>query len=628
MFFVFFISKYSFDYFQHGIVDFVSLERASLREISGGSRKRDLKRAFALVESNGTVHFLIAGSDTEYIDWVNSISRAINMYSVEHPNTSMDGMLLQSPSLHSFNSVSSNASIDDTSKHVRTLGRSFAKVVQAAKVKGQAAVARGIGSSAQTADNNVFDCAVMTNGSATVSNSIMPTETKGESYNGDSGNTELGTNPNVQQLRNRFASVGKATKNRFGSAISAAKQKGKEAVQLRRTGAAMNARATSGSLNAGTIVSSSLAQNEIWTCSTCTFGNASKDTKCQMCESKKSEDDPNVSHIGTNMGTSSWSQSLTAGGNLLDIGSAPFGGNTFDAKSDGINQNDHEPTDHGVSKDDRSFVSDSLDDEDYDLAERQSQIGIKQRIGSVVRRARIATSEGRNIGRRHESLLGAPKGQKLNNVALRGQLRSPTHPFGEWGGEIEELQLKQFVEKLIIRVTIDPDAQIRGKSESFPSQVTIRNDSQSLVDETLSHDENTERNEKAELTRPTNNTLVDSISQTNSAYWDHFLDVTFKIQVSRCNFGDVTVTTESFDLVRTLPEVAALHTYLSESIAQIPSCTVDQELKRDSSGNLGLTTLDCIRTTGKLLGGLLDLPFHGRPIGEQLRKYYGKVNIV
>jgi hypothetical protein len=456
----------------------------------------------------------------------------------------------------------------------------------------------------------------------------MPTETKdAESNSGDSGNTELGTNPSVQQLRNRFASVGKATKNRFGSAISAAKQKGKEAVQLRRTGAAMNARATSDSLNAGTIVSSSLVQNEIWTCSTCTFCNTSKDAKCQMCESKKSEDDPNVSHIGTTMGTSSRSQFLTAGENLLDNPSAQFGGNTFDAKSDGINQNDHEPTD-GVSKDDRSFVSDSLDDEDYDLAERQSQIGIKQRIGSVVRRARIATSEGRNIGRRHESLLGAPKGQKLNNVALRGQLRSPTHPFGEWGGEIQELQLKQFVEKLIIRVTIDPDAQIRGKSESFPSQVTIRNDSQSLVDETLRHDENTKRNEKAELTRPTNNTLVDSISQTNSVYWDHFLDVTFKIQVSRCNFGDVTVTTESFDLIRTLPEVAALHTYLSESIAKIPSRTVDQELKRDSGRTLGLTTLDCIRTTGKLLGGLLDLPFHGRPIGEQLRKYYGKVNIV
>jgi len=59
--------------FQYQPINVVSLRGASLIDLQGGQRKRDLKRAFALTDSAGTIHFIIAGIDRDYCDWVQQL---------------------------------------------------------------------------------------------------------------------------------------------------------------------------------------------------------------------------------------------------------------------------------------------------------------------------------------------------------------------------------------------------------------------------------------------------------------------------------------------------------------------------------------------------------------------------
>jgi hypothetical protein len=508
------------------------LEGASLREIDGGNSKRDLRRAFALIENSGTVHFLIAGSESEFGVWVESIERAIQLCSFDCTTA---GNATNTPSdyLPSSLEVSGKSSCDDSTKLDRPLGRSLAKVVNAAKVKGHAAVTRGIRNSVQKTD-------------------IQPGECES-----DSGGAEGSANPSVQQMRNRFAGVGQATKNRLGSAIAAVKQKGKEVVQVRRQG----------------------ATGSNWACSLCTFVNSGKVWECQMCSSTK----PSGDQVG------------------LTAASIQFQASSVTEQHD-------------------ADVTESLDLEE-DAVRPRSQIGIKNRFESVVRRAQTATFEGSRLGKFNPRPndqpqgFGVSKAQKLNNITLGEPILSPT---------LQEVPLKHLGGTWIVQVELQPQFTLEGKNPiDFVSEEPPNNsDNVSHQGEYFEVKENFENVEAANPFSVSFAPGSDSI-QSNSDNVNQFVDLTFKIQAFKYDGG--VKSSECVDLIRTLSEIAALYTSLSELMARAPTICFNQGLPKKPQASLNLSTIDGMIATGKLLGGLLELPYRAESIGEPLRSFYGKI---
>jgi hypothetical protein len=529
---------------QHEIVDMISLEGATLREIDGGNCKRDLKRAFALAEDSGTVHFMIAGSESEFEGWMETIDRAIRFYSFDSTTTNI--------TTSGIPNLSNVSSFDDATKPDRPLGRSLAKVVNAAKVKGQAVVARGMRNSVQKTGVNsqTSDC-----------DTRVVNDTKVERFlNSHGGTAEGTTNPTAQQIRNRLAGVGQATKSRFGSAIAAAKQKGKEAVQLRRQG----------------------ASGSDWACVQCTFINSGRVWECQMCSLTRPSSD--------------------------QVGSTAYSSIQFQTSS--------------VTEKHTDDVTESLDMEE-DVERQGSQIGLKNRLESVVRRARTATFEGPRSGKFNSRVndqqqgVGATKAQKLSNISLGGLISSPKQ-FAR-SSKVQELPLKQLAGTWIVEVELQPQ---------FPLEENIPVDSfsekpPSNSDDVLRPEEHLEGKENVERTNPSAVTLDESGRESSSDELNQFVDLTFRIRASKHNSG--TTSSECVDLIRTLSEIAALYTSLSEFIARAPILSFNQGLKRKPEASLDLSTIECMITTGKLLGGLLELPYRAESNSESIQSFYGKI---
>lgn len=655
---------------------------ASLRELSGGQRKRDLKRAFAIVEHTGTVHFVIVGNDAEYITWVLGIQLAIRLYSSKKPESSSIGVVQRTSSLDSSSHSKRNGAPSDdanrlqSSNHGRPLGRSIARVVQAAKAKGQAVAVRGMRGPESKDTVQTLDDEASVNGSITdaISNS---TRERNKDAVSTGGAAHLGTDPRRQQIRIRFAGVGQATKSRFGSALSAARQKGKEVAQRRRSGTDGVSCEASTAPSSITEDANTLSTKETWACSSCTFINTGDGMKCQVCESERSKGDC-YEEDQTHMAESQNCQQLqvatlegelaieakvdeteeVAFENALSGDQNERGMSSF--AEDEERSRDRDDVE-GLSVGDQSVTSDLMDDEDFDEPERR--IGMKQRLGAAVRRARTVTSDsqkflaGRHSARQETSEvtpLGSPNAVKLQKVLLSGPLQTPVHPFGEGGTEIPGVPLKKFEGLMSVRVGIHStverencntkmrDPKISGTAVGSPLQFTSGNEMG--AESTMAHetsceicdvektDEVEDRSGISDAGSSENDGMMELPFADPRPKSSENLEIVFRIQVFQHECDDATSSIA--DLLKKLPDIVALHTSLSESVARVPSYLFDSELdigrtsmarmNENLSHVLGLTPLDSMRLTGKLLGGLLDVSQRANSNALMHSNYYGK----
>jgi len=657
---------------QYDIVEVVHLKGASLRELSGGQRKRDLKRAFGIVESNKTVHFVITVSDADYITWVQKIRQAIRFYSSDGgPDGSEEDIKAAATgrsefeaaldvSAHSRSRTSPNVDQLQTSNHGRPLGRSISKAV--AKVKGKK-------SESVQVENQEASVAL------SIGDESCPNTLEDQQPDPDMADFPDNQSRNRrQQLRTRFAGVGQATKkglgsagqatkNRFGAALQVAKEKGKVAVEKRRQRSLVESNddfaAMKDSMNAG---ESSESEVDSWTCSSCTFLNPRADTKCQICESTRPpehaaekgvhlEKDPSsleaIDEVGddqNNAGVEDVHVGLEQKSRQAEeVGQADVNdGSENRSVDDNLSISGRSESNVG---DDRSVNSDLMDDEGSERG--RPRRGMKQRLGAVVRRARTGRPDRRSLRGPQGSSAGAPASVKLRNVELGGPLLTPEHPFGESGDGIPDMPLKRLeglwsvAVKMEIRTNEEKTKSTKpvhssgertsangtvGVSddlgEDFPTPAVVIGQERDAVTEAAMGENGGEFSDAGQQTAPPVEDTVDV---------NEVIEKTFRIEVFQHHGDSETKTVAT--IVRKMPEVASLHTSLSEAVSRVPFYMYDEDedserstvaMNESVAKSLGLSTIDAVRLTGKLLGGLFAISLSSSGDLAERCNYQGK----
>lgn len=557
------------------------LEGAALHEVSGGSRKHDLKRAFALVENTGMIYIFVAGCDDEYITWVNSIANAISAHSVPS-NSPHDESFLVSKS-------------DSTNVEKRQLSRSIAKVVQATKIKGQE-IAR-----------NVKQSGLMQNGDyvhgRTISTNTMP-GTKIPDPLPNSGGA-IGVAPRMNLIRNRIAGVSHVTKGRIGSSLSAAKKKGQEAIQRRILSTSTTASESIDSSSAdGVEFFPDDSSSETWKCRICLSFNMNDREICNTCQCVRSD-----SQIIDKAGAVSNISSLDQSEELDGVGNFPSTTSNEDSRRQDGNES---RLDVDIHSDD---VSDFLDDEEF-----KSQSGIKQRFSAVVQRAKIATSGRQMFGRQttpqdsqHDPVTGTAHGQKVCNIELNGPLRVHKYPFGAGRNQYQHSPMQKIDGTLVITVEVNRKTPPEP-AEFCPIQLDATQISQNNSDGLKS--------------------VTDNESIPNSSDTNQFVDLLFTIKVMKRTLIDFSSDSKSStEFTRNLSEIGALHTTLSESISQLPPYKFEDSVKvgehdsveAKSTSLYNPSLFDNLLISGKILGDLLDLLVRVGTQNESILNYSGKI---
>ncbi|GKY99775.1 hypothetical protein MPSEU_000931400 [Mayamaea pseudoterrestris] len=290
-------------------LDVIPLEGASLRQLAGG-RKRDLKRAFAVVEKDGVVHVIVTATDREFNRWVQELSKVIEV--VDYERMSMDHLDdIASESLIARHT--SGTVVDEPPEYVHDAQprqNRFAKVLQqAAKSTGQAVVERRrrkhadntqepglvaqdtqdvttknaqqfsdeMGISTGTADS--MDCV----------NSHLDTAASGSSPHLTRNTHSLGLPrndaiANESQLRNRLTGMRVATKNRVETALVAAKQKGKDVSSSVRARKNVQTSSVGGQSDSKVPANFEDSAAKEWICPVCTYCNDAIYLTCEMCQ--------------------------------------------------------------------------------------------------------------------------------------------------------------------------------------------------------------------------------------------------------------------------------------------------------------------------------------------------------
>ena len=547
----------------------IPLRGASLHELAGGRRKRELKRAFALADSVGTVYFLIAISDRDYCNWVRQLQAAVKLCSpvgaTEDSHSESLGSDLLDNSRHSTGSAQLTRS-----QHGRPLGQSFSRAVMAAKATGRAVRGR-------VRRNEEFreSDSSLTDSSSPATNEVPEAEVATQGEGGP-----LPSNRG-QQLRNRFAGVGQATKSRFGSAIQVAKQKGKNVAERRRRlrGTPEVAPLSTESDSPG--VSGNPTTMGL-SCSECTFMNVQGATTCQICES------PLVSDL---------SDVAAAVGDVLAIST---GAST---------PSDRTPTNLGASASEFGSVSGSQTEEDG--GQRR---GMRDRLGAAVRSVRKATpGTGED-----ESLPTDTDVLKLRNISVVHPLPMPVDAIGVTTFDEPEPPLKQLEGHWFVKV-----APVVSRLDKYGTPAE-RSPASSSVEEPQANSTEIVDVESSEP-QQINDGDGDPDRQLGSPTVDLgdrlVPPVVFQVQVFRRSEGGSRVMMTEFE--KPVAEVLALHTALSETIGHLTSTSaLASNGTRASSGDtsdslasaFGLNAVETTKLTGDLLGGLLKSSLSDNPV--------------
>ena len=204
---------------------------AKLRLLAGGRSRQDIKRAFAIVESSGMTRYFVARNAQEFVLWSKEIASSIRAYSDADVVAEMEREinLAMSSMAPSKDELEEDDGIDENGQRKRGIGNRLASVYQSAKQKSKSLSER--------------------RGRASSNDSLDYLDDEEEDVQSSSLNDDIESNSNTNyeettdsdgnvlkrvQIGKKLSVVGQATKNRFGSAIQSARQKGTEISSRRR----------------------------------------------------------------------------------------------------------------------------------------------------------------------------------------------------------------------------------------------------------------------------------------------------------------------------------------------------------------------------------------------------------
>lgn len=694
----------------------INIQGAALRELSGGRRKRDLKRAFAIVERTGAIHLVVAGSDSEFFLWVHELHRIIASSQSIEEGASHD--LTIEDASQTSDSESRRTTDDDTTtafgpeqvdrQQRRPMAARFSKAVEAAKATGQAVVERGRKRQDGSKGDGIMDVtgpslfseeSSLDGGDRPVplegtdpgravgkgiTMAVQVAKATSSAVRGlrnlrEADEDDTGNSTRSQQLRTRFAGVGQATKNRFGSALQVARQKSRDVTQNTRARIGHGVPSPLDRVNeepAETKLSTASGVLE-WQCEVCTFLNDGGSSACDMCGAGKA----------TDIVTENQSTTVAAG-------TAPTLDSVGDSAPHEVADTSEVQVSDPIEQDQISYGADEKETSGWSSEDEAStqRFGVTRRLGAAVRSVR------RNKGTPDESnkfslrprgrasldpIPGTPDVVKLRNVKVGGPLSVPLHPIhgveppvaevvckrleGCWIARVETLAAptpadsigarsdgiavasQPFAEEWtshsleapkpspeeVSRISSDDGGNGEEFDGTFPAHESITVADAAVERATVAAPEELVGLSNAVTAEPSKSSRESSdgeVLKANPLYataeaqsvgagpTDPRLDHLFQIHLLRKD----AVAEHMSTVTKPLADILDLHTLISQSLDNrffgIPrQASVERRANGETpstlAASLGLTTLDTVRLTSKLLAALLEGPHIDESVG-------------
>jgi hypothetical protein len=566
------------------------MRNASLRALAGG-RKRDLKRAFAIVESSGAVHLVVAATDSEYATWMAGLLPLVKS-TVDANGAISQSLLSSGPEPEEYSEEGVVAS-DGGRTARRSVGLGLTRAVQAAKVTGRVVKATGqavVDRSRRLRDQNGEG----SEGSEDPDSVSIGSSTRLEGEYSSSRLGELDEDDALShgrrlQLRNRLSGVGQVTKSRLGSALQAARQKGRDVSQSTRTliatpGAVVNKGPASTETNATPAADESPGvarpAGGWWSCGTCGSVNKHPISRCENC-------------------------GALLGGTAADTGISTETNSV--PRVDDVTRRERDVSAFVVDSFSTPSTEEPLDD----------SLASEPAIASGIRHARSKSSLGSTeaaIDEPAPSPANTPGIIKLRSVALGGPLPAPHHPIHQT--ELLEPVVPSRKLSGCWMVRAEPIARsgdARPSSDALSSGASNASEQEgpgshaSSAAGEVSGAHNGVDHHENRRGDPEDTQAVDSSSE------HVIVESFFRILVFKT--GEGSDFQQVAEVSRNLPDVLGLHTIVSESLGPPSSHWFRNEAGASRTGDmgdrlaamLGLTTSDVIRLTGQVLSGLLQI---------------------
>jgi hypothetical protein len=319
--------------------DVILLEGAKIRQLAGGRSKQDVKRGFAIIESGGITRYFIASNSQEFSRWIQEISEVIDLFeSGDEGNTSGRG--LDDDAISGVSSLDNDVAdlsghpseIDGASEdgESENLGRSrrlgnrisgaktrLGSALENARQKGKDLSERRRDTPSDVLEANTQVSSEEQDGgtknddsAASESDTYMSNQAENAApldaaeREGSVGGASAGARRRLQ-LGKALTGMKQVTKNKLGSAIQTARQKGAEAtktpprpfagVRGKLRGHSPGPQAVRDEGTGNRSASSSFDRevgesgpSSYWTCGACTFINTVQTIQqsCEICGAK------------------------------------------------------------------------------------------------------------------------------------------------------------------------------------------------------------------------------------------------------------------------------------------------------------------------------------------------------
>jgi hypothetical protein len=662
-------------------VEIIPLEGVDLQKLGGGKRKRDLKRAMAIVETTGLVRVIITGTDREYYVWAREIQKCAFMKAGQNDSKFDFAERYDS----SRRGEASSASFAEESYHQNgTPTEKSQDAVAGMGSKASRPFVKGLSRVAKATRQAVSD---RSGRPKAIDNETTIPDEKGVHENDSVGAEDFSyisstvasdlddSRHDRSQLHGRFAGVrqatksrlagaGQVTKSKFGSALQAARQKGREVADKRRgkpekepamdneieqsRKSGMNIKG----IERPEISLDSILPGNYWVCALCKHENSKSSKVCEIC---------NATDSHTNC------QDEISRENTFDNKVNPPSRVTDDGSSDvkeKLGEND-------VVAENESY--DPQEGTAMELDQLSSRAGgVRHRLGAAVRNVRRHVRDNDEgsaasrfaIRRRNGSSIdsglvpGAPQIINLRNVTTEGPLSTAAYVFGDPRLEVEGLPLKRLQGNWFVKVSsvLTGNNEITGSDQKPLPAVNnskLHNTSLDTAIPTVNEDDGsiasyarseTQLKSESDATKATDRDetgrsrisldMADSSSTARVASTDRMLSRLFKIEVHHVLPAKIQHEAVSAH-THTIADILTCHALMSEAVAKLPSLspldfTVNiggrdeaQNMSESVAQSLGLTTLDAVRITGNMLGGLFQQLKHSDSV--QVSEYCAEV---
>lgn len=524
---------------------------------------------------------MVAATDSEYATWVTGL------LAIAPSTAEATGSIYTSQSLFSASGEEDADDVaiakfdpSDGGRARRSVGIGLTRAVQAAKVTGRVVKATSqavVDRSRRLRDHNgesFHEGSEDGSDSVSIGSSSRVEGDYGASRPGELDDDEDLSNSRRLQLRNRLSGVGQVTKSRFGSALQAARQKGRDVTQSTKTLIATTGAVVKNGPKPTETEEKSAANDAPglarpaggwWSCTACGSVNKHPITKCESC------------------GTS-------------------FGGTTAGVPSTETNAG------LGVEDASRPEATSAKEPIDDSLASESAEAS---GIWPARNHGSIGTTEA-PIDERVPASTNAPGPVKLRSVVVGGPLPAPHHPFNQTELHEAVVPSRRLSSCWMVRAEPiprgddthpSPDTPVDGARESSGQEAQ---NSQVVGEVTGAH--------AGIDNREGHHGDAEDAGDGHSSHEQMILGSSFRILVFKT--GEGGGFQQVGEVTRTLPDVLGLHTTVSESLGPPSSPWFRDEdgtsprageMGESLAARLGLTTADAIRLTGQVLGGLLQV---------------------